>query len=278
MVSIRKIALIPIKWAFKKLLKKTILTFPHGDSHADIVCVYCPEMCRFACPVATTTGNDVFTPCNKISFLYKRDRWPEFLTKGELWPIYGCTGCGRCTEYCKYGVPVADKIFKARRKFVWEKAKQLTKEKLSSDLLQELGILDGNFNYVESKLGAHICVESSSRLEAELKGRRWLVHESVWSSRRAEQYKSVAAFVTSLQAKGIDLIFHHHSGRDCLDCGGEGAYKSLFPEDARKMACDIWRRDRERVDGIFTLSSRCADHFRKSLGSKTPVIWAGDFR
>ncbi|MGZ3709234.1 MAG: hypothetical protein ACXWPM_10880, partial [Bdellovibrionota bacterium] len=97
MGSIPKIVSTPLKWASKQVLNRTLLRFPGGDSHDPIACVYCPEMCRFSCPTAVVSGNDAVTPCNKMGLVYKEKKWPGQASQGApLWPIYDCTGCGRC--------------------------------------------------------------------------------------------------------------------------------------------------------------------------------------
>ena len=145
MGSIPKIVLTPLKWVSKKLIHKTLLRFPGGDPHDAIACTYCPEMCRFSCPTAVVSGSDAVTPCNKMSLLHKEERWPgKAAAGGPLWPVYDCTGCGRCTNYCVYGMPVADQLFSARTRFGWDVAKKAAQglsdaDDPVGDLADELG-------------------------------------------------------------------------------------------------------------------------------------------
>ena len=146
MGSIPKIVSTPLKWVSKELLHRTLLRFPGGDAHDPIVCVYCPEMCRFSCPTAVVSGSDAVTPCNKMSLLHKEERWPgKAAGGGPLWPLYDCTGCGRCSEYCVYGMPVAETLFEARKQFAWEPAMRAASQGLTDaedpvgDLADELG-------------------------------------------------------------------------------------------------------------------------------------------
>jgi hypothetical protein len=88
----------------------------------------------------------------------------------------------------------------------------------------------------------------------------------------------VAAWAGALRAQGIQLVEPFHHGRDCIDCGGEGAYDRLFPEQAETMARDIWERDRHRADGLLCLSARCAAHFRKVLPSEVRVLALGEIQ
>jgi ferredoxin len=262
-------------------------------------------MCRFSCPTAVASGNDAVTPCNKMSLLYKEAKWPgKSSDGGPLWPVYDCTGCGRCTEYCAYEMPVAARLFEARatREFHWDRAKlaaaALTElQDAVGDLADELGDADAARERLEAfrasgsgvveeprsawfarsrgvsaklrwedALGAELSAVARERLS----GRRWLLHESVWLSRRLGASEAVAAWAAR-SGHAISLELPFHNGRDCIDCGGEGAYSRLFPGQAAAMARAFWERDQHRADGILAMSRRCAEHLRASLGPGVPV-------
>lgn len=317
MGSIPKIVSTPVKWVSKKILHKTLLRFPGGDPHDPIACTYCPEMCRFSCPTAVVSNNDTVTPCNKMGYLYKEEKWPNQARQGaELWPIYDCTGCGRCTEYCVYQMPVADTLFEARKKFGWEKAKEALKEITPEedpvgDLADELGsesvAQERLKSFVKQSTGGSEKIESqsvptkvmepkslsflrkqghpgslswesdllnpiSSSIKNALSKRIWLLHESVWMNRHLDQGQKVMDWVKKARAEGIQIRLSFHQGRDCIECGGEGAYSRLFPEQAKQMAVEFWERDQHRAEGVLTVSARCASHFKKSLGEGVPVF------
>ncbi|MGK5082836.1 hypothetical protein WDW37_05990 [Bdellovibrionota bacterium FG-1] len=313
MGSIPKIVLTPLKWVSKQVLHRTLLRFPGGDAHDPIACTYCPEMCRFACPAAVTSANDAVTPCNKMSLLHKEERWPkQAAAGGPLWPLYDCTGCGRCTEFCVYGMPVAEILFEARKEFPWEKAKQVAaaltdEEDTVGDLADELADSAHSVrrmtDFVRTAGDTIVVTEARSlyfllrqgvaaqlswerelddhaleRWKERLAGKTWLLHESVWMSRRLEQADRVSDWVQRARKIGIliELPFHH--GRGCIDCGGEGAYSRLFLEQARQMARDFWERDQHRAQGILCLSPRCAQHLREALGNQVPIVALGEKR
>ena len=102
----------------------------------------------------------------------------------------------------------------------------------------------------------------------------WLVHESVWWNRHLKGAGAVANWVTQNPGVQWQLPFAH--GKDCIDCGGEGAYPHLFPEQAKKMAQEFWEKDQHRAAGIFCFSQRCVEHFKKSLGPNIPIIGIED--
>ncbi len=302
MGSIPKIVLTPLKWASRQLLHRTLLRFPGGDSHDPIACTYCPEMCRFSCPTAVVSGSDTVTPCNKMSLLHKEDRWPGQASQGgPLWPIYDCTGCGRCSEYCVYGVPVADTLFEARSRFGWNEAAEAAKKlKDSDDPVGNLAYELGDTAAAERRLSAFVAsgcktVNEPSALaflkkkghsamlswnplpevaewKNKLSGRRWLLCESPSLSRKLFQAEAVSAWVASARIAGIQIELPFQSGKDCIDHGGEGAYMLLFPQQAAQMARDVWERDRHRADGILCYGERSAVHFRKVLDGSIPVV------
>lgn len=307
MGSIPKIVSTPLKWASKKLLHRTLLRFPGGDAHDPIACTYCPEMCRFSCPTAVVSGNDAVTPCNKMSLLHKEERWPgRAAAGGPLWPLYDCTGCGRCTEFCVYGVPVADTLFEARVRYGWEPARKVSQELSDADdpagdLAQELGDAQtasrrlrefvsrqGGSIQAEEPHSVHFLRQKGHAAELawefaldekslgywreRLAGRSWLVHESVWLSRRLERAGEAAQWVERAGAAGISLVAPFQHGKDCIDCGGEGVYARLFEAQACQMARDFWERDRHRAQGILCFSSRCATHLRAALGGEVTVV------
>ena len=319
MGSIPKIVLTPLKWASKKIINRTLLRFPGEDQQTPIACVYCPEMCRFSCPTAVVSGNDAVTPCNKMGLLYKEEKWPGSLSKeSELWPIYDCTGCGRCTEYCVYEMPVTQKLFAARKTFKWDRAQEVATEITDEldrvgDLADELGdqgnakrrmekfiqslstppLSEGTTQPVSIQVnepkscfylnqnGYPATLKWEDQLKTEgvpseviqkLESKTWLVHESGWHSRHLKSSEVIHSWFESLRQAGVKVERPFAHGRDCIDCGGEGAYSRLFPEQADQMAREIWERDQHRAQGILCISQRCAQHFRKVMGAKVPVL------
>jgi ferredoxin len=238
-----------------------------------------------------------------MGLLYKEEKWPGQVSQGApLWPIYDCTGCGRCTEYCVYEMPVTQRLFDARQKWKWsvaeEAAAALTEaEDPVGDLAYELGdkkvalgrLQGWNSNFVDEPKSLQFVLDQGrsasltldSLLQAEnlsefalqkLKGKTWLFHESVWFSRHLKRWEEIPVWIDKARKAGIQLRRPFAHGMDCIDCGGEGAYSRLFPDQAAKMAAEFWERDAHRADGILCVSSRCAAHLRKSFGSKITIV------
>lgn len=302
MRSIRKIVLTPAKWAAKRLVNGWLLRFPDGEAQSSVACVYCPEMCRFSCPTAVASGNDAVTPSNKMSLLHFSEQ--GVAVPGGAWPLYDCTGCGRCAEYCVYDMPVAERLFGARGTQKWEKAWAVAQELTDlddpwGDLAEELGDLPQAHarsaradlsGWIEPKAWEFLMREkrvygkapwdlwgqASEQGLVRLRGKKWLLHESVWHSRRLGRFEQVETWISALRAQGVEIRRPFAQGLDCIDSGGEGAYSRLFAQQAAVMARDIWERDRARIDGILCVSRRGAEHFKKSLGAEVPVEFLGD--
>jgi Fe-S oxidoreductase len=77
-------------------------------------CTYCPKMCRHACPVSTTTGVETVIPQAKMATLNLARKSTLPWTAEGVAPIWACTGCGQCTEYCAHGVTPGATLFAGR--------------------------------------------------------------------------------------------------------------------------------------------------------------------
>ncbi|MCC6749764.1 MAG: (Fe-S)-binding protein [Deltaproteobacteria bacterium] len=77
-------------------------------------CTYCPKLCRHACPVATSLGSETLVPQAKMELLNLMRRNAIPWTTDHALPLYGCTGCGLCREYCEHDNDVATALFFGR--------------------------------------------------------------------------------------------------------------------------------------------------------------------
>lgn len=104
-------------WVFKKKL----LAFSGRFRRDPEACFYCPEMCRFSCPACEALRLDTVTPRGKMSLLHLAERG---YSAGKItgddenrqWVLEQCSGCGRCTEFCKWENDVASNLRTERRK------------------------------------------------------------------------------------------------------------------------------------------------------------------
>ncbi len=77
-------------------------------------CTYCPKMCRLACPVSTATGRETWIPEAKMATLNLVRKGQAPWDRATLDPIWACTGCRHCTDYCAHGVEPAQALFAGR--------------------------------------------------------------------------------------------------------------------------------------------------------------------
>jgi Fe-S oxidoreductase len=77
-------------------------------------CVFCPKLCRSACPVSNAEPRETITPWGKMSFAWMTAHGDVPLDDGHAAPAWACTGCFACRESCDHRNPVADVLYDAR--------------------------------------------------------------------------------------------------------------------------------------------------------------------
>ena len=86
------------------------------------LCLYCPDLCLFACPVVHGSGLTTYAPMGKVSGLHwGRQRRLRQSEKLDLLP-YLCADCGLCSEICAHDQPVSEHLYEARARLVSERA------------------------------------------------------------------------------------------------------------------------------------------------------------
>lgn len=77
-------------------------------------CTFCPKLCRHTCPVSNAAATETLTPRDKMATmrLLRRDEVPRTVVETE--PLYGCTGCGACTDFCLHKVEPGVTLFRGR--------------------------------------------------------------------------------------------------------------------------------------------------------------------
>jgi dimethylglycine catabolism B len=75
-------------------------------ARADL-CVHCPKLCSFACPVSEQTGREALTPWGKVSL-------GALAPANAAMELAGCTGCDRCVQHCEHHNDVPDILYKSR--------------------------------------------------------------------------------------------------------------------------------------------------------------------
>ena len=77
-------------------------------------CVFCPKLCRSACPVSNADQRETVTPWGKMSMAYFTANGSVPLEESYAAPAWACTGCMGCRESCDHQNDVAGTLFEAR--------------------------------------------------------------------------------------------------------------------------------------------------------------------
>jgi Fe-S oxidoreductase len=85
---------------------------PHRSSLE--TCVFCPKLCRGACPVSNVEATETLIPQGKMSAAYFALRGNVPLDKGHAATAWACTACFACRDMCEHKNPVATVLVDAR--------------------------------------------------------------------------------------------------------------------------------------------------------------------
>ena len=77
-------------------------------------CVFCPKLCRTACPVSNEEPRETLTPWGKMSMAYFSAHGDVAASESFAQPAWACTGCHACKSACDHGNDVAGTLLDAR--------------------------------------------------------------------------------------------------------------------------------------------------------------------
>jgi Fe-S oxidoreductase len=77
-------------------------------------CVFCPKLCRSACPVSNAEPRETITPWGKMSLAWMAAHGDVPVDTSHAAPAWACTGCYACREACDHRNGVADVLLDAR--------------------------------------------------------------------------------------------------------------------------------------------------------------------
>jgi Fe-S oxidoreductase len=77
-------------------------------------CVFCPKLCRSACPVSNAEPRETIIPWGKMSMAYFLANESVPMEASYAAPAWACTGCFACRESCDHGNDVAGTLLAAR--------------------------------------------------------------------------------------------------------------------------------------------------------------------
>jgi Fe-S oxidoreductase len=81
-------------------------------------CVFCPKLCRSACPVSNAEPRETLTPWGKMSTAYFAARGDVPLEESYARPAWACTGCFACKASCDHENDVAGTLLETRAALV----------------------------------------------------------------------------------------------------------------------------------------------------------------
>jgi Fe-S oxidoreductase len=87
----------------------------HDHAREYAYCAYCPKVCRFACPVSESTKVETTSTWGKMTAAHLAVTGERPIDEGAAKALHACTGCMRCTEFCKHHNQPADALFAARQ-------------------------------------------------------------------------------------------------------------------------------------------------------------------
>src|ERR1700744_3339075 len=77
-------------------------------------CVFCPKLCRDACPVSNAEPRETLTPWGKMTTAWMAAHGDVPAAAPSAAPAWACTACGACQTACEHHNPVADTLLDAR--------------------------------------------------------------------------------------------------------------------------------------------------------------------
>jgi Fe-S oxidoreductase len=91
-----------------------VLPVLEGRRDALEKCVFCPKLCRSACPVSNAEPRETLTPWGKMSAAWMAAHGDVPVDRSHAAPAWACTGCYACREACDHRNVVADVLVEAR--------------------------------------------------------------------------------------------------------------------------------------------------------------------
>jgi Fe-S oxidoreductase len=85
-----------------------------GLPRAAELCLSCPKLCSFACPVSEVAGRETLTPWGKVSLAELTCRPSHAPDASAAAAFAACTGCLRCQQHCAHANDVPDILNAAR--------------------------------------------------------------------------------------------------------------------------------------------------------------------
>jgi Fe-S oxidoreductase len=87
-----------------------------ASSHAQAYtyCAYCPKGCRHACPVSEASQSESLSTWGKMTAAHLVEEEQRPLDAETAEAVHACTGCLRCSSFCKHDNQAGPALFAAR--------------------------------------------------------------------------------------------------------------------------------------------------------------------
>ncbi|MCL2779597.1 MAG: (Fe-S)-binding protein [Polyangiaceae bacterium] len=128
-------------------------------------CVFCPKLCRSACPVSNAEPRETVTPWGKMSMAHFAANESVDLAKSFAEPAWACTGCFGCRDHCDHKNDVAGTLFEARSAFVSERVAPDAAMRTIERFAERASVLADDARRLESLAGlVEICSSHSKNV------------------------------------------------------------------------------------------------------------------
>jgi dimethylglycine catabolism B len=96
--------------------QRSMRALPQLERRRDALekCVFCPKLCRSACPVSNADARETTTPWGKMSLAWMAAHGDIPVDRSHAAPAWACSGCFACREACDHRNVVADVLLEAR--------------------------------------------------------------------------------------------------------------------------------------------------------------------
>jgi Fe-S oxidoreductase len=221
----------------------------HADAHRldTEFCLYCPDLCLFACPVVHGSGLTTCGPMGKVSALHwgKRRR----LQRSEdlkLLP-YLCADCGLCSEVCAHDQPVSEHLYEARAELVSKRAVPRQASSILPDEEAQREVLKETAKLLSQKQPADLLLfPGCSLLE--------------------RGPEAVAALVRLLERLGLKGVGVDPDGPTC--CGAP--WRDLGDKTGYLSRAMRWMKHARAQEGVVVVDPRCQRILEEHLPADVP--------
>ena len=217
-------------------------------------CVFCPKLCRSACPVSNVEQRETLTPWGKTSMSYFVANESVELAPSFTTPAWACTGCFGCREHCDHQNDVTGTLFDARSAFVEAGSAPESAKKVVDRFSDTSEVLRNN--------ARELAVLAEVRTDA-----RTAVLVGCAYARRPELARDAVRSIARLTCEPVSLL------DTC--CGAPLLYagaKKRFVQQGEQLAQAV-----KHVDRVVVVDAGCAatirvHHANNGQGMSAPVL------